>query len=213
MQVTATAVSFAYPRSPSLFSRVDFHIEAGEAVALMGPSGSGKTTMLQLIGGLDSPSAGEIRWDGNPPDYRRADLVAWVFQTVNVVPRRTTRDNVAMGLYPQGLHWADCIDRSSEIIETLGLGHCVNRRVEDLSGGELQRVVIARALVGAPRMILADEPTGQLDAATSRDVIRCLLEQRPISTTVIVATHDPAVAERCERILRLEDGTIRETTP
>jgi len=210
--VTVTGLSFAYGGDKDLLSNVNFEIQSGEAVALMGPSGSGKSTLLHLLGGLATPGSGQVRWGNESPDYRRAREVAWIFQTVNVFRRRSALDNVAIGLYAQGLRWHECIERSSDIFEAVGLSYCRDRLVDDLSGGELQRVVVARALVGAPLLVLADEPTGQLDATTSLAVIEALLRARPNNSTVIVATHDSDVAGACGRILQLENGSVHGTS-
>jgi len=208
VRVTAAQVSFAYSDGEDVLTNLNLDIESGESVALTGPSGSGKSTLLHLLGGLAKPTQGKVQWNRGVPDYRRAAEISWIFQTVNVFRRRSAIDNVAMGLYAHGLHWEECIERSTSIIETVGLGHCRERLVDDLSGGELQRVVVARALVGSPNLVLADEPTGQLDATTSLAVVETLLHARSESSTVIVATHDPAVAGNCRRVLHLENGSL-----
>jgi ABC-type lipoprotein export system ATPase subunit len=199
---------------PWVVRGIDLEVADGESVALMGPSGSGKTTLLSILGLLTHPAEGEVLLDGEPITNSRAasglrtTQFSWVFQTANALLRRSAVENAALqllarGAAPEGAHKIARIE-----LERVGVGHLAGRPARLLSGGELQRVCIARALAAAPRWILADEPTGQLDHATTLEVGSALIENRPIGTSVILATHDPEVAARCERIVRLVDGAI-----
>jgi len=215
MPLTLRGVSHRYgPRLPWVVRGVDLEIADGESVALMGPSGSGKTTLLSILGLLTHAAEGEVLLDDRPVTDSRAAAslrttqFSWVFQTANALLRRTAVENAALQLLARGS--APDVARRTAIVELdrVGVGHLKDRPARLLSGGELQRVCIARALAAAPRWILADEPTGQLDHATTLEVGSALIEQRPIGTAVIVATHDPEVAARCGRIVRLVDGSI-----
>lgn len=205
---------------PAVLSDVTLRIEAGETVALMGPSGSGKTTLLTILGLLITPSSGAIELDGaaiprgGPSLPRiRAERFGWVFQTANALPRRTALDNAALGLLVRGQSRSDARASAHTALEAVGVGHLAAKEARQLSGGELQRVCIARALAARPSFILADEPTGQLDHATTVDVTAALLRNRPEGTAVILATHDAEVARQCSRLIRVTDGYIREETP
>jgi putative ABC transport system ATP-binding protein len=196
---------------------VDLQIEPGEFVALMGPSGSGKTTLLNLIGGLDSPSAGTIKIEGTDisalsgsalADLRR-DRVGFVFQAYNLVPVLSAVENAEMVLVLRG---DDPTERRTKAMETLrevGLTGKENRRPAELSGGEQQRVAVARAITGEPALVLADEPTANLDSTTGTELIalmRTLNQDKGI--TFVFATHDPKVMEAADRVVRLVDGRI-----
>jgi ABC-type lipoprotein export system ATPase subunit len=215
MPLTLRNVSHQYgPALPSVVRNIGLEIADGESVALMGPSGSGKTTLLSILGLLTHPASGEVLLDGRPITSGRAGAAlrttqfSWVFQTANALLRRSALDNAALQLLARGSS-PDAARRTALAeLEKVGVARLADRPARLLSGGELQRVCIARALAAAPRWILADEPTGQLDHATTLEVGRALIEQRPMGTAVIIATHDPEVAARCERIIRLVDGTI-----
>lgn len=211
MYLTIEDVTFSYDGGPRLLDDVSVTVRTGEVVAVMGPSGSGKSTLLSLLGGILRPDHGEITWGGQAPDYRRADLLTWVLQNMHVLGPRSALDNVMLGMFACGLTWPETRDPSVDILQRVGLGHCIDRKANDLSGGELQRMTIARALVGAPSLVLADEPTGQLDANSSKLAIKCLVEARAPSTTVIIATHDALVASASDRVFALELGELRET--
>ncbi|MBI2766363.1 MAG: ATP-binding cassette domain-containing protein [Chloroflexi bacterium] len=183
------------------------------AVALMGPSGSGKTTLLSILGMLTIPTAGTVLLDGQPPlrargrTRLRAELFSWVFQGVNVLPRRSAVDNAALGLLARGMRYSQSMGTALAALEVVGLHGLADRRIDTLSGGEVQRVCIARALATRPRYILADEPTGQLDRANTAVAIDALVGRRPRGTAVVIATHDPFVAGHCDVVVQLVDGT------
>jgi putative ABC transport system ATP-binding protein len=196
---------------------VDLRVARGEFVALMGPSGSGKTTMLQLLGALDRASRGQVLFEGNDmarmsdgelTTLRRTTL-GFVFQQFNLIPTLTARQNVEVALAPAGLPASNRRGRATELLERVGLGARSGHLPSQLSGGEQQRVAIARALAGEPRVLLADEPTGNLDTATGADIIgvlRDLWERHGI--TLILVTHDRAIAEHAPRVVRMRDGQI-----
>ena len=207
MRLHVDQLRFAHPGAMPLLDGVDLQVGAGESVAVVGPSGSGKTTFLALLGGLLRPQAVTIRVvDGD--DIRPAGgEVSWVLQTVNVLPDRTVLDNVAVGAFADGLDRARAEQRADQVLTAVGLGDARSRPVRTLSGGEAQRVVIARAAVSQRGVLLADEPTGQLDKRTSRQVIDTLLTAAA-RRVVVVVTHDPDVAARCDRVLKIEDGRL-----
>jgi putative ABC transport system ATP-binding protein len=194
---------------------VSFEIAAGSFVSLAGPSGSGKSTLLYLIGAMDRPSSGELRVLGRPLhelsdrelSVHRRD-VGFVFQRFNLLPQLTARDNVLLPLL-SGKVDADDRARADELLDAVGLLARRDALPSQLSGGQQQRVAIARALMREPRLLLADEPTGNLDSGTGADVLELLmtLRERP-ALTVLLATHDPLVAERGERVLALRDGRV-----
>jgi ABC-type lipoprotein export system ATPase subunit len=182
-------------------------------VAVVGPSGSGKTTLLAIAGLLTRPSEGEVLIDGAPiATGRTADvrtrLFAWVFQTVNVLSARTVQDNAMLGLLARGVAEGEAREEASAALSMVGLGDLRGRTANSLSGGELQRLCIARAIAARPRFLLADEPTGQLDRATTERVTRALIEGRPAGTTLLVVTHDARVASQCDLTLALQDGQL-----
>lgn len=215
--LTLEGVSHRYGRGPLVLNGIDATFGAGETVALMGPSGSGKTTLLSICGLLTDPTSGVVLVDGEPisgtgrhRDRLRSELFSWVFQTVNVLGTRTARDNTALGLLARGTPRAEASRAADEALAAVGLMDRATDRVTDLSGGELQRVCVARAMASVPRFVLADEPTGQLDHATSVLVLDALWAARDPDTTLIIATHDPVVAQRCERVINLIDGIVIE---
>ena len=198
---------------------VSLQIEAGEFVALEGPSGSGKTTLLQLLGALDRPSEGQVLFDGRDlgklPDRELAELrlraFGFVFQQFNLIPTLTALQNVEAALAPVGVSSDELRGRSLALLGEVGLAERADHLPAQLSGGEQQRVAIARALVVEPRVVLADEPTGNLDTKTGADVIDLLAgmaAQR--GTTVVVATHDAGLAGRAPRRLAMRDGRMLE---
>jgi putative ABC transport system ATP-binding protein len=196
---------------------VDLTIAAGEFVALEGPSGSGKTSLLQLLGTLDRPDAGQIFFEGHEiqglGDGALAELrlraFGFVFQQFNLIPTLTAIENVEAALAPAGMSGDQMRDRATRLLGEVGLPDRMTHLPSHLSGGEQQRVAIARALANEPRVILADEPTGNLDSKTGADVIDVLsgLAQHR-GTTVIVAMHDPGLAERAPRRIAMRDGAI-----
>jgi putative ABC transport system ATP-binding protein len=196
---------------------VDLEIGRGEFVALVGPSGSGKSTVLNLIGGLDRPTAGEIWIDGTELSARdekaltrhRRQHVGFVFQSFNLLPRLTAEENVALPLMFGGVAEKERRARARELLERVGLAERLTHRPTQLSGGEQQRVAIARALVGQPALLLADEPTGNLDTTTGVEIMRLLKElNREHGLTLLVVTHDPEVAAFADRVVHLRDGQV-----
>ena len=201
----------------SALQGVDLDIADGEMVAIMGPSGSGKTTLLNILGLLDTPSVGSYKLAGDEvaklPDRRRSQLrnkrFGFVFQVYNLLPRLTAAENVMIPLVYGGVRRRDRRPRAEAALEAVGLKDRVRHRPSELSGGEQQRVAIARALVNEPSVILADEPTGNLDSkagAAIMDLLQQLHEERKV--TVILVTHDPNVAKPAERVVRLSDGQV-----
>jgi len=196
---------------------VDLAIARGEFVALVGPSGSGKSTVLNLIGGLDRPTSGEVWINGtelSSSDERtrtrhRRQHVGFVFQSFNLLPRLTAEENVALPLMFSGVPEKERLAQAQALLKRVGLGPRLAHRPTQLSGGEQQRVAIARALVGQPALLLADEPTGNLDTAIGAEIMRLLKElNRERSLTLLVVTHDAEVAAFADRIVRLRDGQV-----
>ncbi|MFO7549456.1 MAG: ATP-binding cassette domain-containing protein [Acidimicrobiia bacterium] len=179
-------------------------LDLGQVIAVTGPSGSGKTTLLQLIGGLLHPQRGTI--EGRPPP----ETIRWVFQTPTVLGRRTVLDNLLLGLHQRRLDTPTAAATARQALVAIGLGQLASRAAGSLSGGETQRVQIARALVGRPPLVLADEPTGQLDRSNTEQVIASLAALSTSDSTVVVASHDPLVAEACDRRFELRDGRAIE---
>lgn len=194
---------------------VDVTIGTGEVVALVGPSGSGKSTLLHLLGGMDVPDSGSITFAGRRLDaLARRELldvrrsVGFVFQSFALLPALTARDNVMLPVLPLKVAF-DGGERASELLATVGLAGREDALPGQLSGGQRQRVAIARALMNHPRMVIADEPTGNLDSGTGTEILDLLLELRESQgVTIVLATHDEAVAARCDRIIHLTDGRI-----
>src|SRR6266508_735832 len=194
---------------------VNLEVEAGEFVALMGASGSGKSTMMHLLGCLDTPTAGRYLLEGRDvstlsKDERarvRNTRIGFIFQTFNLLPRLNALDNVALPLL-YGQEDADAKKRAAEALERVGLMPRAQHRPNEMSGGERQRIAIARALVTNPALILADEPTGNLDSKTGAEIMRLLVDLCAEGRTILVVTHDPRVATHAGRILHMEDGEI-----
>jgi putative ABC transport system ATP-binding protein len=196
---------------------VDLAIADREFVALVGPSGSGKSTVLNLIGGLDRPTSGEVWINGNElsaSDERaltrhRRQHVGFVFQSFNLLPRLTAEENVAIPLMFSAVPEKERLARARGLLERVGLGPRLDHRPTQLSGGEQQRVAIARALVGQPALLLADEPTGNLDTTTGAEIMSLLKElNQERGLTLLVVTHDPEVAAFAGRVVRLRDGRV-----
>ncbi len=200
---------------------VDLDIPRGDVVCLMGPSGSGKSTLLNLIGALDRPSEGSIAVEGielaslsdeDAASYRR-DRVGFVFQSFNLVPTLTAEENVVLPLIFGGVELGERARRARVALDRVGLSHRTGHRPTELSGGEQQRVAIARAIIGEPSVILADEPTGNLDTSTGEQILGLLGEMnREVGQTFLITTHDAEVASRADRIIHIRDGRI-ETGP
>jgi putative ABC transport system ATP-binding protein len=194
---------------------VDLRVRRGEFSLVLGRSGSGKTTLLTILGGLLAPDEGQVHVLGQDiaamrPRDRRSLIrqeVGWVFQTAGLVPSLLASENVAFALYMNGDD-ADVDARVAEALRRVGLGARARHRTDELSGGEQQRVALARALVKSPALLLADEPTSQLDAETSRSVVQLIKDVSLAGTTVVVATHDEALEEVADSVTRLEDGRI-----
>ena len=197
---------------------VGFSIAAGEFVAIMGPSGSGKSTMLNIVGGLDSPDKGDVSVDGleiyNLPgdqiaDYRR-EYVGFIFQQFHLVPTLTAAENVSIPLMLAGLSATEQAARVERALGWVGLEDKGDRLPHQLSGGEQQRVAIARATVNEPALVLADEPTGNLDSATGAEIMRILSELNERGTTVLLVTHDNQLADMADRTITIKDGVSHE---
>lgn len=195
---------------------IDLEIYRNEYVALMGPSGSGKSTMMNLLGCLDTPTAGQYILNGQDvsklTDDELADIrnkeIGFVFQTFNLLPRSTALDNVALPLVYAGKNKSERTKRAVEVLQSVGLGDRMDHRPNQLSGGQRQRVAVARALVNNPSIILADEPTGNLDSKTSIEIMKLFDEIHQAGNTVIVVTHEEDIARHCKRIIRMVDGLI-----
>jgi len=218
MHLEAIGISHRYasrrPEANPVLDDVSISVESGQSVAISGPSGSGKTTLLGLLGLLQPCQAGVIRYGdqavGSPamPLTRARELGAWVFQTTNAVGSRSAVDNVALGFLKQGEPYERSLVMAAPLLEAVGLSSAADRRARDLSGGELQRVCIARALAGHPEFVFADEPTGNLDRRSSDAVMAALL-QADSKATLLLATHDSRLAAMCDRRMELVNGTLR----
>ena len=197
--------------------RLDVSIAAGEYVAVMGPSGSGKSTLLNLLGLLDRPNAGTYRLEGKDvttltPEEQarvRSERIGFVFQSFHLVPRLTAAENIALPMTLAGIAPALRAERVTQALKDYGLSNRADHRPDQLSGGQRQRVAIARATIMQPAMILADEPTGNLDRATGEEVMRLLEELNARGVTLIVVTHDTALGARARRQLLMEDGELQ----
>ena len=195
---------------------VSLQIPRGAYVAVMGPSGSGKSTLMNVIGCLDSPTAGTIAIDGEDvtsmSDRERTRIrgtkVGFVFQTFNLMPRLTSLENVELPLVFRGNDREERRDRAGEVLERVGLGDRLHHRPNELSGGQRQRVAIARALVNDPTLLLADEPTGNLDSATGEQIMRLFEAIHDEGNTILLVTHERHIAEHAERIVHMLDGRI-----
>lgn len=213
MSLEVTGITHRYGRRAPVLQGVSLRVTPDASVALVGPSGSGKTTLLSILGLLARPAEGDVLIDGRRVGGREAGALrvrdfGWVFQGTNTLPQRSAIDNAAMGLLARGLGANEARRRAGAMLEAMGIGPLAERAARTLSGGELQRVCIARALASEPRFVLADEPTGQLDSATTEVVIEALISNRPAGTSIVIATHDPLVASRCDVVVRLRDGQV-----
>jgi len=200
LEVCDLTVSFGSNR---ILTDVSFSAAERSSVAVIGPSGSGKSTLLAVIGGLMKPTSGQITFGGT------RSTVAWVFQTTNVLSRRSALDNVSLGAVARTGSAVGARRVGLDTLDRLSIGHLAERKAGSLSGGERQRIVIARALAGAPALLLADEPTAQLDRVNAGMVADALIAGSTGGATVIIATHDPSVAERCDTIIDLANQDVR----
>ncbi len=195
---------------------VSISISKGEYVALMGPSGSGKSTLMNIVGCLDTPTSGEYSLNGKEvskmDDNELADIrnkeIGFVFQTFNLIPRSSALDNVALPLVYAGLRKNERIEKATSVLTDVGLGDRISHKPNELSGGQRQRVAVARALVNHPSIILADEPTGNLDSKTSEEIMALFRDIHQKGNTIIVVTHEEDIAQHAHRIVRLKDGLV-----
>lgn len=204
-------------RSVIALDDISLTIGRGQMVSIIGPSGSGKSTLLNLVGGLDRPNSGEVRVDGESlsdlPDDRltkiRRDKIGFIFQFFNLLPTLTCLENVSLPLHLRGWSRAKATQRAQELLDLVHLADRVTHLPEELSGGQRQRVAIARALSVYPPILLADEPTGNLDTRTGEDILTLIRNlQSQLHSTVVIVTHDMNVAHSCERVISLRDGRI-----
>jgi putative ABC transport system ATP-binding protein len=217
IQLRGVSKQFAGKRRVTALERVDLAIARGGMVSIVGPSGSGKSTLLNLIGGLDRPSEGEIEIDGaalaklNDDDLTRVrrDKIGFIFQFFNLLPTLSCLENVSLPLHLRGWPGKKIEDRARELLNLVKLGARIDHLPDELSGGERQRVAIARALSVYPPILLADEPTGNLDTATGLEILKLIrdLHER-LNSTILIVTHDPAVAESCPRTIHIRDGRV-----
>ena len=201
-----------------VLSKVDLVVQAAERVAIIGISGSGKTTLLQILGGLDDPDEGEVIVDGKPMhggnEMSKGELrnryIGFVYQFHHMLPEFTAEENVAMPLLIRREVKSVAMEQARQLLGRVGLGERLSHKPGELSGGERQRAAVARALITRPQLVLADEPTGNLDAGNGEHVLNLMLElNQELQTSLIIVTHDHSIAARMDRVLVLEDGKLR----
>lgn len=199
---------------------VNLRVQPAERVAIIGASGSGKTTLLQIMGGLDDPNEGEVRVDGKPmhgaDEATKGDLrnryIGFVYQFHHLLPEFTAEENVAMPLLIRRESKPVALEQARKLLGRVGLGERLTHKPGELSGGERQRAAVARALITQPRLVLADEPTGNLDSGNGEHVLKLMLElNQELKTSLVIVTHDHSIAARMDRILVLEDGALRDS--
>jgi putative ABC transport system ATP-binding protein len=219
IELDRVSKQFAGKRQVTALREVSLSIPRGEMIAIIGPSGSGKSTLLNLMGGLDRPTTGVVSIDGEPLGGLqddgltrvRRDKIGFIFQFFNLLPTLTCLENVGLPLHLRGWARARVHERATELLRLVQLDHRVLHLPEELSGGERQRVAIARALSIYPPILLADEPTGNLDTHTGREILALIHDLHTrLGATIVIVTHDLQVAERCGRIISLRDGQIEE---
>ena len=199
---------------------VTMHVYPGEFVSVIGPSGSGKSTLMNVIGCLDKADAGNYMLDGIPIEYYtenklaevRNQKIGFVFQNFNLISNMTVEENIELPLIYRGMKRSERVEKVKEAVAAVGLQSRVHHLPTELSGGQQQRVAIARAIVTKPSLILADEPTGNLDSHTSRDIIEIFMKLNALGNTILLITHDPDVAAEAKRVVRIKDGKISEVT-
>ena len=203
-----------------VLSGVNLEVKPAERLAIVGASGSGKTTLLQIMGGLDEPTTGEVIVGGHSmahtSEIKKGDLrnryIGFVYQFHHLLREFSAEENVAMPLLIRRVQKDEALKKARELLERVGLGQRLTHKPGELSGGERQRAAVARALITEPGLVLADEPTGNLDAGNGEHVLQLMLElNRELETSLVVVTHDNSIAERMDRILTLEDGRLRES--
>jgi putative ABC transport system ATP-binding protein len=206
------------PDQVNAIKDVSLEIERGESVIIEGPSGSGKSTLMSLLGALDRPTEGKISIDGEEvgrlSDFwmskLRREKIGFIYQRFNLISGLKTWENVGYPLIPLGIHWKERRRRACSLLEQLGLGHRLEHRVEEISGGEAQRVCIARALVNGPEIIFADEPSSNIDQVTMEGVLKIFNDLRVEGKTLVISTNDPFMTDFGSKVIRLGDGKLRE---
>ena len=219
IQLTAVTKTYdAGELAVQALSGIELNIEKGQMVAIVGPSGSGKSTLMHILGCLDGPTSGSYLLEGQDVSAMsgfqlagvRNRKIGFVFQTFNLLPKASLLRNVELPLLYAGIGGAERRERAKAALARVGLGERAKHRPAELSGGQRQRAAIARALVNTPSLILADEPTGNLDSKTGLEILRIFHEMHARGETIVIVTHDPKIAEQCERVVQIVDGRIED---